>query len=412
MFALAMVLVSFLTIPLLSRVKKLGIGGSLVITAIVMAVLNGFGPTAIWNVFLDVFRGGSSSLNTVLVVAAVGIMGTLMKEYKMLDKVVEALTELVSSARLLFILIPALVGTLTIPGGAILSAPFVNDLGEKVGMKPEKRAACNLIFRHVSVFILPYSSSLLIVSAMLPFQIYQLILVNLVFAIPMVLIGYFIYLRDIPKKLPHQRSQRTTGQNIFQLLLYSSPIYACIIVNMITGLPLYACMLVSILIIFLLSPKTGFLKLAVSAIGYNSILAVIGVFMISGIVQQLPSLIAIFEGMFRSGTFMLLALVLASLFFGLITGFQTAPMSIVFPMLLTLSLGKGELLAYTYIVYVVSFLGYYFSPLHMCQLFTCEYMGVKMNGLYRAYMPYVLAIILWLAISYTGLRILLPIMMG
>ena len=407
-----MVLLSFAAIPLLSRVKKLNIGIILIITALVMALLTRLSPLQTWDVFLDVFRK-SSSLNTVLVVGVVGVMGTMMKEYGMLDKVVDALSSLVKNVRLLFILIPALVGTLTIPGGAILSAPFVHDLGEKVGMEKPKRAAANLIFRHVSVFLLPYSSSLLVVASMLPqYSVYQFIGVFLCFVIPMIIFGYILYLRKVPKRLEGQGNGKSTGQNHLQLLTYASPIYACIIVNMVTGLPLYACMLVSLLLIFLLGEKKGYLKLLISSIGWNTVMAVVGVFMIQGIVTQLPGLLQIFTNMFQVEALMLPALVLTSLFFGLITGFQIVPMGIVFPMLLSLSLGRGSLMAYTYIVYCCSFLGYYFSPLHMCQLFTCEFMGVKTNQLYRTYIPFVVSILLWLLLSYFALSLVLAMIMG
>jgi integral membrane protein (TIGR00529 family) len=411
MLEFAAVLVSFAVIPLLKKTRQ-GIGVKLLATALVMALLNRISPLKMWEIFKGVFVN-SNSRDTILVVAMVSVIGALMKEYKVLDKVVESLSSLISNVKVLFIVLPALVGTLTIPGGAILSAPFIDSMGERVNLPSPKRAAVNLVFRHIAMFILPYSSSLLVVSAMLPqYSKASIIGVNTVFTIPLIAAGYFLYLRKIPKGAGEQAEKRPLGQSLKNVIIYASPIYACLIVNMVTGLPLFLCMFVSLGILYFMGPKKGFIKLAASSISYSTMLAIVGVFMIEGIVKNLSGLTGLFEAMFNTGTFTLPALILGSLFFGMITGFHMMPMGIVFPMLLGLSLSKGELLAYVYFVYCWSFLGYYFSPLHMCQIFTCEYMGVKPGALFKEYAPLIAFICLYLTGSFFVLRAVLPMIMG
>ena len=91
-------------------------------------------------------------------------------------------------------IIPAMIGILIIPGGALLSAPFVNNIGEEMKIRPSRRAAINLVFRHLAMFLLPYSTSLLVVSATLPeLNIFKLILFNLFFVIAIIILGYFFF---------------------------------------------------------------------------------------------------------------------------------------------------------------------------------------------------------------------------
>ena len=419
MFQLVTVLVSFATVPLLGKLK-VSLGASLIATAIIMALLNGLGVVDILHVFRGVFVTesapgvfiASSSLNTILVVAVVSVIGTLMKTYGVLDKVVEGLSELIKDKRILMIIVPALIGTLNIPGGAVLSAPFAFSLGEELSMEKPKRAASNLVFRHVAMFVLPYSNSLLVASSLTGLAIGSLVSVNVFFAIAMVTTGFFLFLRKCPNPKRTAPKTRSSFESLKQVLIYGSPIYVCILLFMITGIPLYICMLGSVVMIYFLSTKENFFPLALKSIGIKTVIAIIGVFMIQGVVGHLSGLTDLFHQMFATGTLILPALMLASLLFGLITGFHIASLSIVLPMIMSLNLGTGQMLAYMYFSYCWAFLGYYFSPLHMCQIFTCEYMEVSIKDLYKVYAPLIVIVTAFLFVSYFAFSQILPLIYG
>ena len=42
---------------------------------------------------------------------------------------------------------------------------------------------------------------------------------------------------------------------------------------------------------------------------------------------------------------------------------------------------------YGVFIYTWSFIGYFFSPLHLCLVLTLRQMGCSMRSLYRSYMP-------------------------
>lgn len=54
-------------------------------------------------------------------------------------------------------------------------------------------------------------------------------------------------------------------------------------------------------------------------------------------------------------------------------------------MMSQLNLEGNLLYAYTYFAFAASFLGYFFSPLHLCQAFTVEHMGTTTQELYYEY---------------------------
>jgi hypothetical protein len=116
--------------------------------------------------------------------------------------------------------------------------------------------------------------------------------------------------------------------------------------------------------------------------------------------------------MFDTSALLLLALFIAPIFFAVITGMALVPIGIITPILMALGLGRGEFMAYFYFLYVAAFLGYFFTPIHMCQIFTNEYMGLKARQLYRVYPAFAAFMILWLIVSYFALSNILPALFG
>ena len=196
MYQLITLVLTFMLIPILIRFK-VKLGYAILTTAIVLGVVSGIGMSSFFDAVTGVFKSPSSQ-NTILVVTMVSILGGVMKHYGILEVIVDTMQKVIGSKRNIITIIPAMVGFLTIPGGAILSAPFVNRIGEEIDLSPPRRAAINLVFRHLAMFLLPFSTSIIIVPTILPdFSIPFLILLNSVFVAGIVITGYIMFLRDI-----------------------------------------------------------------------------------------------------------------------------------------------------------------------------------------------------------------------
>lgn len=154
-------------------------------------------------------------------------------------------------------IIPPLIGMFTIPGGAILSAPFVYNIGEDLEMPKVDRAAINLIFRHVAVFALPYNASLLLVSnSLTDINIYKFIMMNSILVASILITGYLLFLREV--EVESKGSDENIVKNLFNLIILTSPIYSSVIINTLFGIPFYIGVGFSILIVYLLGNKSGF----------------------------------------------------------------------------------------------------------------------------------------------------------
>lgn len=396
---LVSVIISFLSIPVLIKLK-IKLSYTLLISAGILGIISRLGFETLGQVVLSISINPSSRA-TVLTVIMVSILGGLMSHYKILDRIVETLLLIIGNKKNILMVIPGMIGVLIIPGGALLSAPFINNIGEEMNLPPSRRAAINLVFRHIAMFILPYSTSLLIVSASIPnINIFRLILLNLFFVISLIIVGYFFFLKDIPSDRPSSR--KTIGENLLKLLIYTSPIYASVIINFITGLPFYITLIASVFIVYFLSDKKDFLKVFIKSINWNTVLTVIAVLIMKETILHMEDLLKIFNNMLNASNSMLSTIIvfwISSFFFGYITGNQTAALAIILPMISQLYITNNMLYIYTYFAFGSSFMGYFFSPIHLCQAFTLEHMGATTGELYKEYRFYIPTLLLILFIS-------------
>lgn len=407
MYQLLVVIISFLLIPILIK-RKLKLSYTLLIIATVLAVFSNIGIKNATNSVLNVFLH-SSSLSTILTVMMVSILGGLMGHYKVLERIVETLEKVIKNKKNILMIIPAFIGLLVVPGGALLSAPFIDNLGEELKITPPKRAAINLIFRHIAMFIMPYSTGLLIVASSFPnLSINKVILFNILFISLIILTGYLLFIKNI--KVHIETKRENYGHNLMNLGILTSPIYIPVIISLSTGLPFYITLLVSVVIVYFLGNKVDFIKTFFKSISWHTILTMIAILIIKEIILNMDGLLEVFMNMFNNNNNILYTLLIfftTSLFFGFITGNQGAALAIILPMISQLNVSNNILYIYIYFAYVSAFMGYYFSPLHLCQAFTVELMGVNTVDLYKEYKYYAPIMFVILIVTFFFLRLIM-----
>lgn len=373
------VAVAFIAIPVLSK-KKVSIDISICIAGLLMALIGGFGPQRILMTAVEKFSD-LNVLRQLIVIAEISTLGRLLKQYGIMEKMVDALTETIGNPKVIMMCVPALIGMLNVPGGAIISAPFIKDLGDRHNVDAPTCAAINLVFRHISMHIMPYATGILMVAYAVP--VYNLIGYNFLFVAAYVTTAYFLYIRKIDRGQDTKRNFNL--QSFLRLLMYTSPIYCAILLNLIFGIPFYIAMLANLLMAFLLGPRTNFFVDFAKAFNFKVLLSLIGVYYIQAVINQFSTLTDFFTVIFGNPSTILLGIILASFLFGFSTGLQPAAIGLVLPLLVAANLSPGKLLLFTHQMFCWGFLGYFFSPLHLCQLFTCEFMGVKTKALYGKY---------------------------
>lgn len=374
------VIFSIILIPVLSK-KKVPIGIAICICAILMPLIGGLGFSGLWNAVVKTFTK-IEKIQQIIVMAEIGILGVLIKKYGLIGEIIGYLNKVIRSRRIMLMVVPALIGLLVVPGGAVISAPFVDLIGEEVKLPNTQKAIINNIFRHAFMNILPYNASLLLFIAVVPqISIYKLIGLNFVFIVMYCISGYILYIR----KVENDNAPRVKPvlNNLIGLLKYTSPIYLAVLLNLIFKVPFYIGMLVNFLAIFLLHRTKTFIIDTLRAFNIKILLVLIGIFLIQGIIVQMNSLSPIIAYVFSNPKTIIPGIIAISFMLGMMTGQQITAVGVVLPILVALPISDNLLLLYCYLTFMWGFMGYFFSPLHLCQILTCECLNVSAIDLYK-----------------------------
>jgi integral membrane protein (TIGR00529 family) len=174
---------------------KIPLGFSILLGAAILTAWSGAG----WEGFRYQLESLSVAHNYLLLVAiflllffteALNVTGRM-------DRTMRALKDRFSSMKFLMGGMPALVGLLPMPGGALFSAPMVNSVDVANEISPCRKAAVNYWFRHVWEYWWPlYPGVLLAVKyAGIPAGVFYLI--QMPFTVAAIAGGYYFLLRKI-----------------------------------------------------------------------------------------------------------------------------------------------------------------------------------------------------------------------
>lgn len=389
------VLISFASIPLLTK-KKVSIGAAIWVCAFILTITSGLGIITFFKVIFETLTNVNLIMQYIIIIQ-IGILGVLLKKYNFIDEIIDSLMKVVKNIRIILMFIPLLIGFLVVPGGAIISAPFIDKIGEDYNIPRTNRGIINLIYRHIPMLMMPYSNGLLITALLVPqVSIYSVIGFNLIFITLYFILGYFLYIRNVEKT--KIESTEPVLPNLIKLLKYTSPIYIAVILNLFLGLPFYIGLLGNFAAVYLLNPSKEFLKDIVGAFNLKILLSIIGVYLIQNTISRMDYLNSFLLGIFSDTDTIMIGIIVSSLFFGITTGLSYTSLGVVLPILTQLSISHNQLILFTHFAVIWGFMGYIFSPLHLCQLFTCEYLGIKTSDLYKEYRKYIISLFIALIV--------------
>ena len=383
-------------IPLLIK-KKPGFGPVLLITGVCLALIAGLPAQTAWTCFSSIFTTRKTE-EIIIAILLVGVLGNLMKQYGFLHRIVAALEVLIPSKKVILMVLPAVMGILSVPGGAYLSAPFVDQIGDDLSLSAPRKAVVNLSFRHVALFVMPFTTNMLFIPTVMPgVNIYHLIALNVGFILCMHTAAYFLYLH--PAKSARVQAGGSKKKAVLDLLFYLSPIYLVVLFNGGFRLPMYlsVALCIGLMLVLCWKERRMFFRYVWQGISFGTLFMLIGVYFIQNLIQNLDQVLSGVVWMFQnnSGFGVLLVISAASLLFGLTTGLSLVPIGIILPLVAALPMDPTYQLLYTFFVFIWSFLGYYYSPLHLCQLLTIKYMGCATGAVYREH----LKLIPWLFVA-------------
>lgn len=175
--------------------RKINMTISLFIGAITAAFISGIELKKIFIIFYQILLD-PLTVRLMIIIGVISGMGYLLKKNGSLNKIMGYLFKYIKNGRILSLLIPALIGTLAVPGGAIMSAPIVEKSGNRINLDQTRKTAINVFGRHIGFLIYPLYTPLIISSELAGIAKISIIKYN----IPVLLIGlpvaYYVFFNN------------------------------------------------------------------------------------------------------------------------------------------------------------------------------------------------------------------------
>ena len=407
------VIIAFIIVIILIR-KKFNFGLSLIIGSIIVGVFSLQEiqlidiPKAMIEASFYSFEKNqiyTSTIELAILMTLIYILAKLMQETGAIKKIIESLRSVFSKGGILGI-IPALYGLMPVPGGALFSAPMIDEEGEKYKLNKNQKNFLNVWFRHIWFPVYPISSAMITLILLtntysteqnlgISIHISFLMLVNIPAFIAMIIIGFF-YLRKYIKK--PQNEVKKTKKDPTGLIYILPPIlplfFYIFLINF--GFTDYRAFLIGIifsiiLLYFLLKiGQSEYIKLIKKSLTINLALAIFGIMIFRQMITVSGSDILIADTIKSLNIPVILMIVLIPLILGLLTGYNLGAVGLSFPLVSVFfpsPMDTITIVGYISLIFISSLVGYLISPIHLCNVLSSDYLKTDTTRMYKMYVP-------------------------
>lgn len=387
---LARVLISLLFILVVNKFLK-ELTFSVFIGTVTLALWSGHSINTIFEISLNKFSS-QGSLFLMAVIFLVIWLSSQMSRTGVMKELVETV-KIMARPRISIALLPAIIGLLPMPGGAIFSAPLVDEFDPEKKIDPLIKTKINYWFRHIWEFWWPLYPGVLLAVDLSGVSILQFMGFLFPMSIVSAVTGYFFLLRKIDG---HKGiSGKITKALWLKLVSLTAPIIIIIlsfvlikfIFPSVSSLNKYFPMIIGIVLaqIFLQAWKP--LKLeewAEIIFSKKTIILVllVGIILIYGsfVESTLPdgsTLMSRVRGeLASSGIPVMIIVILLPFISGITTGISVGFVGASFPIVMTLigsPAGSAEIISSLVLAYVSGFIGVILSPVHVCLIVTNQH---------------------------------------
>jgi len=380
---------------------KLFVGYTLFVAGLVLALLYGMTIGQILSACKELLFA-ERFLSLYAIIILITFLGRLLKEIGYLDRLVAASWELAGGPRTASALLPALVGLMPMPGGALLSAPLVSEVLPKNKYTPEFMTVVNYWSRHVVEFCWPVYPGLILSASLISVSVGRISLLQMPMTLIMIPIGIIFFIRHI----------KETGENnghtykpFIRILGAIWPIILAIAVAAVFSIDLLWAVLISliILIIWERPPFSKFIPVGKEAFAPRLLALVYGILSfqqmleLTGAVGSIPRL-TVDLGFPPAVVIFALTFIV-----GLLTGMVTAFIGLAYPLLAGYLYQPDINFSNIFIAFISGYLGMILSPTHFCLVLTNEYFRANLGKVYRQMaIPVLLLFLCGIALYSTG----------
>ncbi|RNC73297.1 MAG: DUF401 family protein [Desulfuromonadales bacterium] len=313
------------------------------------------------------------------------IMENILRKTGTLKRMVESLSELLPDARLIMASMPAMIGMLPSPGGAVFSAPMVRAASDHLAIPADQKALINYWYRHIWEYVSPLYPGIILVAGLsrIPYQ--KIMLANAVFAVSVVFWGAVLCFRGVGSA-PVPRAETVGKRRALRTFVLSvAPILATLVLVVVLRVNPVAAMGGVTALLFLLH-RYGPATIAVTlreSVSFKALSLIFGIMIFQETLRVTGALDGVSRFLAESGLPAELMIAVIPFLAGVMTGLTVAFVGITFPILMPLMGGASPSLGLLALAFGSGFAGVMLSPVHLCLVLTREYFEADMTKVYR-----------------------------
>lgn len=325
-----------------------------------------------------------ASLEMTLTLVLTMVMENILRNTGMLKRMVASLSAALSDRRVVMAAMPAMIGMLPSPGGAIFSAPMLNEASGEIAVTPEEKALINYWYRHIWEYISPLYPGIILTAGITGLSTGVLFLANLPYALSVALWGVLFCFRGIDCQ--KQISAPTNRKR--ELLTFSamiSPIMLSLLLVVFFRVKATLALggAVAALYIFHCYTPRMIVKNVRESISVKALFLVIGIMIFQEVLSVTGALAGISAYFTASRMPVYLLLILIPFIAGIMTGLTVGFVGITFPLLMPMMGVSAPSPGLVALAFGSGFAGVMLSPVHLCYVLTCEYFQADIARVYR-----------------------------
>ncbi|MGE5311419.1 MAG: DUF401 family protein [Nitrospirota bacterium] len=401
--ALIKVLSCFAFILALSRFR-LHLSLCLMVGATALGAWMGMPPARIVASIAAAVSEGQT-LELVAIICMILVVSQLMKVSGHLDRMVHSFVSLVPDSRTVSAAMPALIGLLPMPGGALFSAPMVETAVAGCSLSGDQKTAVNYWFRHIWEYWWPLYPGVVLALSLLQVETWRFIAMQAPLTLISVAAGTYFLLRPMePCPGPTTQSRwsvRSLGVFLWQampiLLVVASILLLALVryavawigwtITLPKVLPLLAGLGASLLWVLRVN-RLGvgqFLTALMNLGTLSMVMLAFGIMIFKGLLVDSQAVFQIREELVRYHIPLLLVIIAMPFLAGLITGIAVGFVGSSFPLVVPLFIGLPPLdfLVHASLAYASGYMGMMLSPVHICFLVSKDYFKASLLASYR-----------------------------
>ena len=398
------VIVAFIIIIFLIR-KKFNFGLSLILGSFIIGIfslqiikLEDIGKAIIQATIysFDENKIYTETIELALLMTFIYVLAKCMQQTGAIKKLIDSLKTIFKKGETLAI-IPAVYGLMPVPGGALFSAPTIDEEGNKYNLDQNKKNFLNIWFRHIWFPIYPISSALILIasSKFSNIGIYNIILANIPAFLAWIIIGIVFFKKFIKNETQQKKRSKKSYSGLIFILPPILPVALYGVLHFFGFSEIRAFLLgvlISIFLVYYLSKVSlkEFLEILKKSLTWRLSLAIFGIMIFREIFEVSQANIVLKDLIVGLPFPSIFLVVIIPLILGAITGYNFGAVALSYPILVPffpLESGFITLVGLTSLIFISSLIGYIISPIHLCNVLSSDYLKTDTTRMYKILVP-------------------------